>query len=596
MKRQKSKLKTLIPFLRPHKRLFTALFIAELFVSAVQTAIPLFQRYAINTFIGENTLNGLGIFVLLYALLIALQSGIDFIGSYNCCKIEMFVLRDLRRSAFNHLQTLPISFYNTHSVGYLHSRMMSDTDNISNTVSWGVYQGAYNGIYILGATIVMLTIDPILALCVLTVVPVIAVTTLYFNKVLTRLRRKVRETNSVMTGAFNEAITGVESAKTLGIEEKLDKKFFTHTLTMCKQSVRLGFGRAIFLSIFTFVGSAALATVLYYGGIITIKGVLLIGTLSVFISYAQGITDSVQWLMDFFTDLINVKVNVERIDDLLSTQGEVKDSPEVIEKYGDCFNEKRENWEKLYGDIEFEDVTFKYPDGDENVLSHFNLKVAKGTNVAIVGETGAGKSTLVNLVCRFYEPTGGRILIDGKDAKNRSVQWLHSNIGYVLQDPHLFSGTIRDNLLYGKPDATDDELIAALRLVNAHRFATIEGLNVEVGESGSSLSVGEKQLISFARAILVSPAIFILDEATSSIDTLTEKLIQDAIEKLMTGRTSFVIAHRLSTVRNADVILVVDDGKIVESGTHDDLMKARSHYYNLYTKEFVELIKSEDFR
>ncbi len=591
---KKSRLKALAPFLSPHKKLFILLICAELIVSAAQTAVPLFQRYAIDNFIGGKTLDGFTVFAVLYVILLALQAGVDYVGAYNCCKIEMFVLRDLRRSAFNHLQTLPISFYNQNSVGYLHARMMSDTDNISSTVSWGVYQGTYNGIYIVGATIVMLTISPLLALCVLAVVPVIAVVTLYFNKILLKLRRKVRETNSVITGSFNEAITGVESAKSLGIEEKLDKKLYEQTARMRKQSIRLGSRRAAVLSIFTFLGSAVLAIVLYYGGVITMRGVMMIGTLSMFISYAQGITDSVQWLMEFFTDLINVRVNVERIDNLLSTKGEINDTPKVIEKYGDCFNEKRENWEKLEGDIEFKDVTFKYPDGDEYVLSHFNLKVKKGTNVAIVGETGAGKSTLVNLICRFFEPTDGQILIDGRDARERSVGWLHSNIGYVLQDPHLFSGSVRENLLYGKPDATDEELIEALKCVNAHKFACPEGLDTEVGEGGNTLSVGEKQLVSFARAILVNPAIFILDEATSSIDTLTEKLIQDAIEKLMQGRTSFVIAHRLSTIRNSDIILVVDGGKIVESGTHEELIAMRGTYFDLYTKQFIQSINKED--
>ena len=294
--------------------------------------------------------------------------------------------------------------------------------------------------------------------------------------------------------------------------------------------------------------------------------------------------------VDAIADLITVKVNVERLTTLLETKSDVSDTPEVIEKYGDTFNPKTENWEPLYGDIEFRDVTFKYPDGDEYVLEHFNLKVPQGTNVAIVGETGAGKSTLVNLVCRFYEPTSGRVLIDGRDARERSVGWLHSHIGYVLQTPHLFSGTVRENLLYGRQNATDDELDAACKSVNADKvIARLEnGYDSVIGEGGNNLSTGEKQLLSFARAILADPAIFVLDEATSSIDTLTEKLIQDAIEKLMRGRTSFIIAHRLSTIRSADVILAVHGGKIVESGTHEQLLAKRGYYYNLYIRQFRE--------
>lgn len=274
----------------------------------------------------------------------------------------------------------------------------------------------------------------------------------------------------------------------------------------------------------------------------------------------------------------------------METESDVRDTQKVIETYGDSFEPKKENWEPLHGDITFEDVSFKYPDGDEYVLEHFNLHVPQGTNVAIVGETGAGKSTLVNLVCRFFEPTSGHILIDGKDARERSQLWLHSNIGYVLQTPHLFSGTVLENLRYGNPDATMEQIEAAVKSVSADSIIARmdKGYESDVGEGGDLLSTGEKQLLSFARAILADPRIFVLDEATSSIDTVTEKLIQDAIEHLMKGRTSFVIAHRLSTIRQADVILVVHDGKIIEQGTHLELIAKKGAYYNLYTRQFQE--------
>ena len=267
------------------------------------------------------------------------------------------------------------------------------------------------------------------------------------------------------------------------------------------------------------------------------------------------------------------------------------DTPEVIDKYGDTFHPKKENWEPLYGDVEFKDVTFHYPDGDETILSHFNLKIPQGKNIAIVGETGAGKSTLVNLVCRFYEPTEGQVLIDGRDARERSQLWLHSNIGYVLQTPHLFSGTVRENLRYGRPDATDDEIMEALRLVSAADVVKKmeKGLDTDVGEGGELLSTGEKQLLSFARAILADPRILVLDEATSSIDTVTEKAIQNAISVVIRNRTSLVIAHRLSTIVNADLILVVQDGKIVEQGTHKELLSRKGSYHKLYMRQYEEL-------
>ena len=295
----------------------------------------------------------------------------------------------------------------------------------------------------------------------------------------------------------------------------------------------------------------------------------------------------VQWAVDALSDLISVKVNIERFTALLETESDIQERREVVEKYGDEFCQKRENWEKLHGEVAFDDVTFRYPDGEEDVLEHFSLTVPQGALVAIVGETGAGKSTIVNLVCRFFDPTKGRVLIDGRDAREPSASWLHANIGYVLQTPHLFSGTLRENLAYGREDATDGEIWEAVRRVHAESIVErLGGLDAAIGEG--ELSVGEKQLLTLARAILADPALFILDEATSSVDSLTEARIQSAIETVLAGRTSFVIAHRLSTVRNADVILVMDGGKIAERGTHASLLAAKGLYYELYVRQFRE--------
>ena len=578
------------PFIATYKLMFAAMIACTILVGIFNTALPLFQQYAFNNFIEGNTLNGIVPFIILYVLCLLVTMVLDFVASFNCCKLEMYTLRDMRRTAFNHLQTLSVSYFNVNSVGRIHARVMSDTSSIASIISWDVYQGGWNITYVLSAIVIMLVLDPLLALCVIVVVPLVAIASCYFQRRLTVLNRRVREINSQITGGFNEGITGVETSKTLSVEERLDKKFFRNTDRMHREATRLGHNRALFYTIIAFASSVALALVLWYGGVITMEGVIRLGTLTVFMTYAQGIMSPVQWSVDAIADLITVKVNVERLTTLLETKSDVSDTPEVIEKYGDTFSPKTENWEPLYGDIEFRDVTFKYPDGDEYVLEHFNLKVPQGTNVAIVGETGAGKSTLVNLVCRFYEPTSGRVLIDGRDARERSVGWLHSHIGYVLQTPHLFSGTVRENLLYGRQDATDEELDAACKSVNADKvIARLEnGYDSVIGEGGNNLSTGEKQLLSFARAILADPAIFVLDEATSSIDTLTEKLIQDAIEKLMRGRTSFIIAHRLSTIRSADVILAVHGGKIVESGTHEQLLAKRGYYYNLYIRQFRE--------
>lgn len=580
----------LFPYLKPYKFIMVSMVTLGLLGGLVDIILPLFQRYALNNFIGKNTLEGLKAFIIAYLVILIFQVLANGISAYQACQIEMYVGRDMKRESFNHLQTLAFSYYNQNSVGYIHARVMSDTNRIASLVSWGLMDGIWNLSYIVGAIVVMVAIDLKLALWVIVIVPITALGAAFFQKKLVALNRKIREVNSKITGNFNEGITGAKTTKTLVIEKKMEENFEETTGEMYKTSVHAAHYRSLFASMISFAASLALALVLWQGGKITLEGVMELGTLSVFMSYALGMMEPVQWVVRAISQLIIVQVNVERFTRLMETESDVRDSEEVIEKYGDSFEPKKENWEPLHGDITFEDVSFKYPDGDEYVLEHFNLHVPQGTNVAIVGETGAGKSTLVNLVCRFFEPTSGRILIDGKDARERSQLWLHSNIGYVLQTPHLFSGSVLDNLRYGNPDATMEQIEAAVKSVSADGvIARMDnGYSSEVGEGGDLLSTGEKQLISFARAILADPRIFVLDEATSSIDTVTEKLIQDAIENLMKGRTSFVIAHRLSTIRQADVILVVKDGKIIEQGTHNELIEKKGAYYNLYTRQFQE--------
>ena len=572
----------LAPYLKPYRMLFFWMILMGAIGSGMDVVIPLFQQHAIDHFIADRTMDGIGGFLALYILVMVIQTASNYISAYGACRVELYIGRDLKREAFNHLQTLSFSYFNQNSVGYVHARVMSDTDRIAGTLAWGVMEGVWYIAYLLLAVIMMFVLNWKLALCVMVIVPVLVVSGAYFQKKLVFFHRKVREQNSKITGA--------KTTKTLVIEDKVEQEFDGLTGEMKRLSVRAMHFRSVFMSTTAFAASIALAIVLWRGGIITRDGVILIGTLSVFMNYAQGMMEPVQWLVQVISSLVNVQVNVERFTKLMETESDVRDTPEVTEKYGDVFHPKKENWEPLYGDIEFQDVTFRYPDGSENVLEHFDLKVPQGANVAIVGETGAGKSTLVNLVCRFFEPTEGRVLIDGRDARERSQLWLHSNIGYVLQTPHLFSGTVLENLLYGRPDATMAEIEAAVKAVSADQIIARlpDGYNSDIGEGGNTLSTGEKQLLSFARALLADPRIFVLDEATSSVDTVTERLIQNAIEKVMAGRTSFIIAHRLSTIRRADVILVVHDGKIVESGTHRSLMAAKGAYYQLYTRQYRE--------
>ena len=577
----------IIPYLARYKKRVYAMLFCGLLGSVVDIAQPILQRYSINHFIGGGTLDTLPWFIAIYFGTILLSAAANYISCTDATCLEVWIDRDLRNDAFAHLQTLSFSYFNQNSVGYIHARVISDSSRIGSLFSWTLIDGVWQMTYLVGAIIVMLVINAKLALMVLTIMPIIVLLFSVFQSRLVRVNREVREINSKITGNFNEGITGAKTIKTLVIEDKIHDGFVADTAAMRKKTVRAAHLRGLFASTMGFASSLALAIVLWRGGYIAASEV---GTFSMFMSYAQGMMEPVRWIIDSISDLITTQVNIERLSKLLETKSDVVDSPEVIKKYGDCFDPKRENWEPIKGDIEFDDVSFKYPDGDEYILEHFSLNIPFGTNIAIVGETGAGKSTLVNLICRFYEPTSGRVLIDGRDARERSQLWLHSAIGYVLQTPHLFSATVRENLLYGNPNATDEDIRRALELVSAQGVVDKleNGLETDVGEGGDMLSTGEKQLLSFARAILADPRILVLDEATASVDTITEQKIQSAIDTIIHGRTSIVIAHRLSTVRNADLILVVDNGKIIEQGTHEQLMSRRGSYYRLYTRQYED--------
>ena len=582
----------LFPFLKPYRWRILFMILLGGLSSAIDALYPLFNRYALDHFIADRTLAGIGVFIAMYLCLVLGQAVINFKSTSDCGRMEVTINKDLRNAAFNHLQTLSFSYYNQNSVGYIHSRVMSDTGLIGELVSWRMMNFIWSGSYLIGILVVMVIIDIRLTGYILLLVPFAIAAMIFFQRRLLKYNRIIREINSRITGNYNEGITGARTVKILGVERKMTDDFNTEALNMKRASIREAHFSALFLSSITMMSSIVLALILGQGGMLTRDGLMQIGTLSVFMSYALEILEPMQNIIETISAFSAIQVNIERLTRLLAEKSDVADAPQVVERYGDTFHPKKENWEELNGDVEFRDVSFRYPDGEDYVLEHFNLKVPKGTNIAIVGETGAGKSTLVNLVCRFYEPTKGQVLIDGRDARERSQLWLHSNIGYVLQSPHLFSGTVRDNLRYGKPDATDEEILEALRVVSAQDVLERmdKGLDSDVGEGGELLSTGEKQLFSFARAILADPKILVLDEATSSIDTVTEKKIQNAIAILIRGRTSFVIAHRLSTIVDADVILVVRDGRIIGQGTHEELMKERGYYYRLYRRQYEELV------
>ena len=580
----------LMPFLRPYRKTIALVVVFNLLCALIDILLPLFQRSAIDHFIEEGTTEGMFGFGVAYFAAILLQALFVILFTRGSMRIEMYFGRDLKRACFVHLQTLSFSYYNVTPVGYIHSRVMSDTNRIATMTAWNLFDMLWSLAYVLGVFVAMLLLNVQLAMLIILVVPAIAALTWYFQNRILHWNRKVRKLNSKITGAFNEGITGAKTSKTLVIEEQNHRQFRELTEEMRASSVRAARLSAVYIPLVLFVSSAATAVVLARGGFLVGRDLLLLGTLSAFTSYAVGIFEPIQQFARNLADFISMQASMERVAGLLHEVPQVVDAPQVVEKYGDTFHPKRENWETIRGEITFEDVSFRYPDGDEDVLSHFSLHIPAGATVAIVGETGAGKSTLVNLACRFFEPTEGRILIDGVDYRERSQLWLHSSIGYVLQSPHLFSGTVMENIRYGRLEASEQEVRRAAEAVSADTVVNKleQGYDSPVGEGGDRLSTGEKQLISFARAVLADPRIFVLDEATSSIDTETEQLIQNAIARLLEGRTSFLIAHRLSTIRHADVILVVKDGHIVEQGRHEELLRRQGYYHTLYSRQFAE--------
>ena len=582
--------KRLKPFLKNYRADFVGMLTFNGLCALVDVLLPLMQRYAIRNFIEKGVTTGLFPYALVYLALIVLQGLSVMWFCNNSMRIEMYLGRDMKQRLFHHLQTLSFSFYNVTPVGYLLSRVMSDTNRIAGMIAWNFTDILWALFYVAGTMVSMLILNWKLALVVMLIVPVMAVLTAYFQNRILHWNRKVRKLNSRITGAFNEGITGAKTTKTLVIEERMTGSFRELTSKMHDSGIRAARLNAVYIPLVLLFSTLAVSVVLLRGGYLVTEQALELATLSTFLTYAVGIFEPIQMTASNIAEFISLQASIERVTDLLDKEPEVRDTPEVEAVYGDAFHPKKENWEPLHGDIEFQDVTFRYPDGGEDVLQHFSLKIPAGTTVALVGETGAGNSTLVNLACRFFEPTEGKILIDGRDYRERSQLWLHSNIGYVLQSPHLFSGSVRENIRYGRLDATDAEVEAAAKAVSADTVAAKleNGWDSEVGEGGDKLSTGEKQLISFARAVLADPAIFVLDEATSSIDTQTEQLIQSATLRLLKGRTSFLIAHRLSTIRQADLILVVKDGKIVEQGKHEELLQKGGYYHDLYSKQFQQ--------
>ena len=525
--------------------------------------------------------------ITIYASLIVVQAFTVFGFIYMTGLLGERIRYDLRKTLFAHLQKLSLSYYNRTPVGWIMSRATSDTDRLAELVTWGILDSAWGLFNIITAVGFMLYINVPLALIVSVVIPIIVYVAVQFKQRIIGEYRNVRRINSQITGHYNETITGVRVIKSLGRERENLTEFGELTGSMYKASYRAAWLSALFLPTVQLLSSAAVGLVIYFSGWqaanINVGGTTLtIGGIQAFITYVTFMLWPVQEMARVYAEMQQAIASGERIFSLIDAEPEIVDRPGAIDPG------------TLRGDIVFDNVDFNYEAGSP-VLSNFNLTVAQGETIALVGPTGGGKSTIVNLICRFFEPKSGAITINGVDYTQLTQHAIQSRVGIVLQTPHLFSGTIRENIRYGRLDATDAEIEQATQIVGAHEFIVglDNGYDEQVGEGGSLLSVGQKQLISLARAVLANPDIFIMDEATSSVDTLTESLIQQGMEVLMEGRTSFVIAHRLSTIRNASRILVIENGVISEMGSHSELLRQRGHYYRLYTQQFRREMERE---
>jgi len=565
----------IIGLTRPHWKWVVGFLITITIVSSLDSFFTYLGKRIIDDGIVAKNSGVLVNILLIYGLLIIVQAGGVFGFVYLAGVLGERIRYDLRQKMFNHLQRLSLSYYSRTPVGWIMSRVTSDSDRVSDLVTWGLVDSTWGMMNILTSMVFMLIISWKLALIVLGMLPILLYVAYQFRKRILKEFREVRKSNSKITGAINENITGVRVVKALGREAGNLSEFSTITGDMYRASYRAAWLSALFLPTVQLIAALALGGIVWFGGLQASYGGITIGGIQAFVSYVTFIMWPIQDLARVFAEMQHAIASAERIFSLVDAKPEVADRENAIDPG------------TIRGDIRFEHVNFWYED-EKPILSDFNLHVQPGETIALVGPTGGGKTTIVNLLCRFYEPKQGQIFIGGRDYIELSLNAIQSRIGIVLQTPHLFSGSIRDNIRYGRLDATDEEVEEAAHLAGAHDFITRfeKGYNENVGEGGNSLSVGQKQLISLARAVLARPEIFVMDEATSSVDTLTEALIQRGMETLMKGRTSFVIAHRLSTIKRANQILVIEDGRIAEIGTHSELLRERGKYYQLYTKQF----------
>ncbi|MEI8094847.1 MAG: ABC transporter ATP-binding protein [Spirochaetales bacterium] len=571
--------KGLLRFTKPYTKHLVALGLVMLAVGAIDTSFPYLTKVAVDTFLVPRSMKGIEGFLALYGGAMLAQCALVWSLIWVAGWIEQGLIHDLRQAGFDRLMDLSFSYYDKTPGGWILARLTSDATRLGQVISWGIVDMVWGAAMMLAITIVLFVLNPLLAAITLSVLPPLAWVSVVFQKTLLTWYRQVKKLGSEVSAAFSEGIQGARSSKVLGREDGNRREFGVRAGNLRDASVRSAWFGALYLPVVLTLASLGTALALSFGAPMVLAGALSLGTLVAFASYTVQFFEPVRELARVLGELQQAQTSAERLLALVEAEPEIRDRPGL-----DTSNEP-----PLVGRVEFHEVSFSYVPG-QPILERFQLVVEPGQSIALVGETGSGKSTIINLLCRFYEPTSGQVLIDGVDTRDRSQHWLHSRLGYVLQTPQLFRGTVRDNIRYGRLTATDAEVEEAAKQVSATEFIQEleKGFDTDIGEGGSRLSTGQKQLVSLARAVLADPALFLLDEATSSVDTETERLIQLAVEKLLHGRTSFLIAHRLSTVRGADRILLLEKGRILEDGNHSELMARRGRYFELYTEQFLD--------
>jgi ATP-binding cassette subfamily B protein/subfamily B ATP-binding cassette protein MsbA len=569
----------LLQFLKPYYRQMLIALVFMIIVTAAAVSGPYFVKLAIDEGISKHDLGALRNIVLIYAVVSVVQLITNILRVRMMSRVGQHVLYDVRTAMFEHLQKLSLSFYNRYSVGRVITRVVNDVGTLREFVTWAVLAIVRNSLAIIGTLIAMLSLNLRLSLLTFTVLPLMVLATILFRRAARRNYRKVRAAVSWTNSVLAENVNGVRVVQAFSRQSHNYKNFKEYVNRyFLETSIDAAKTAALFTPIVDILCAIATALVVYLGGTAVLGESMTPGVLIAFVLYIDRLFDPIRDLSRRFDTLQSTMAGGERILELLRTPIEVRDAEDAHEMGA------------IRGDVRFENVSFYYSDDPTLVLDGIDLDVRAGETVALVGETGAGKTTIVKLLTRFHDPTSGCILVDGVDLQRVTQGSFRKQMGMVLQDPFLFNGSVKENILFGRLDASDEDVIAAAQAVGAHDFILRlkNGYDTSVEEGGATLSVGQRQLISFARALLANPRILILDEATSSVDTQTEQIIQKALATLLKGRTSFVIAHRLSTITSADKIVVIHDGKIIEQGTHAELLVNQGMYYELYRTGFQE--------